>query len=144
MELIAAKKSHWKQIVNLSRKLRLPQLKRLEGFDWDNPKFVRLNIGSYAVVIDKNIVVAVVGLDFGKRQAQIDVLVVKTGYRDKGIGRLLVDYACSRAKLSGKKKVIVESFCVYRARKFYESCGFQLQAVKKLDGHAYYSMRKKV
>lgn len=143
MELIKAQKKHIAEIVKINQALKHRELSNLE-VDWDNPSYIFEHLDDYWVICDQDKVLAAVSLIAEKDFLEIYTLAVATEMRQFGLGRILIALAESQALLQRKKYLLVESFCVYQARGFYESCGFELCGTKRSYGHRYYSMRKQI
>jgi ribosomal protein S18 acetylase RimI-like enzyme len=71
-------------------------------------------------------------------EAEIHLLGVKPEYRRHGLGRMLVDAAVDRARLSGYSKVMLwTQFSMTAAQKLYESTGFVYVGDMKRNGRDY-------
>jgi ribosomal protein S18 acetylase RimI-like enzyme len=60
----------------------------------------------------------------------IDELVVASSFRDKGVGRELLDAAVEKCKQLGCSEVEVSTeFTNTKAKEFYKRCGFEERGV---------------
>jgi len=78
------------------------------------------------IAIDNEIIVGTIVLTPIRNSIYISALIVKAGSRKKGVGTKLIQEAIKKAKRLNKSKVVVETAFVYRAKKFYEKCGFRV------------------
>ncbi len=143
MEIVKARKKMVAEIVRLNQVLKLRELSNLE-VDWDNPCRIFEHLDDYSVVCDQDKVWAAICLMTEKDHLEIYTLAVAEQMRQFGLGRLLIAFAEAQARLLGKKYLLVDSYCVFQARGFYEKCGFKLRGTRRAYGHQYYSMKKQI
>jgi GNAT superfamily N-acetyltransferase len=73
----------------------------------------------------------------------IETLAVADDARGGGVGRKLVEFATKKAIEGGKPALYVGSYKAFGVRGFYESCGFEVIAVRQLYGRKYWWFEKK-
>ncbi|MBN2142110.1 GNAT family N-acetyltransferase [Candidatus Woesearchaeota archaeon] len=66
-----------------------------------------------------------------KTTSEIATLAVRLGMQRKGIGTRLVDHAIKRSKTAGMRHLIVASYCIYDAKKFYLNAGFRFSGMSR-------------
>ena len=72
-------------------------------------------------------------------ETYIETLAVKESEHNKGIGRMLVEFAKRKSEKEGSHMMVVDSFSVYNAKKFYLKCGFEMERKEMfLCGNRYY------
>jgi len=69
-------------------------------------------------------VIGAMVLEPRKEGVYIAAFYIKAGYRNKGIGKRLINEAIRRTKRQKKRYITVDTAFEYGAKGFYESCGF--------------------
>jgi len=73
---------------------------------------------------DNNVVIGAIVLVPRRESIYIGALIVKASKRRMGVGRKLIKETIRKAKRQKKKYISVETAFGYKARGFYEKCGF--------------------
>ena len=77
-------------------------------------------IGSFALLIMDNLA------HFGSPSAIVEDVVVAENFQNKGVGKIMMEFAISKAKQAGCYKMVLSSNQKREdAHKFYESLGFE-------------------
>ena len=78
------------------------------------------------MTIDNDQVIGTVALKkLDDNTAELKALYLDRGYRERGLGKLLIDAIIGEARTSGFKTIVLDSMKQYEeARKLYEKCGF--------------------
>jgi len=80
--------------------------------------------GKIKIALDGDLVLGAIVLEPRKHSLYIGALVVKARQRRKGIGRKLIQTAIRQAKRQNRRYISVATAFEYKARGFYERCGF--------------------
>lgn len=56
----------------------------------------------------------------------IEAIAIQKPYQRKGLGRLAIELGEKLARKYGCDKIFAGSYCIFKAKGFYESCGFSL------------------
>ncbi|MES2795355.1 MAG: GNAT family N-acetyltransferase [Bacteroidota bacterium] len=83
-------------------------------------KFGKEIVGSFALLIMDNLA------HLGTPSAIVEDVVVAENYQNKGIGKLMMQYAMKNARVKGCYKMVLSSNLKRKdAHRFYESLGFE-------------------
>lgn len=143
MRVIRAGEESLGDIIKLNKLFSLD----FDWFIWDSQDYVEneLRNNAYYVLKDYGRVHGAMCLKMNGDEAFIETIAVDRKKQRNGLGRKLIEFAKEFSQMNGKSKLIVESFCDYDLKDFYQKCGFICDPKKSYyEGYPYFSFSMKL
>ena len=118
-------------IIEVNEELRLFTPGGKKENEWQDPQILirQIEEGKLYVSKDGILVQAAVCLDLDRDPGEIETLAVRHVSKRMGLGRMLVNFAVEEARKKGILNLEVGSIFQYKAKGFYEACGFEVVGI---------------